>query len=249
MSEISYPDQANAKCYQVEDNSFWFLRRNELIHWLVKRFTREGSFIDLGGGNGFVSRKLQEISHLSATMVEPGKAGCENAVERGVNQVFAGTIESFQPDKLISYIGMFDVLEHIPDDQAFLSYLHGRLETDGRIFITVPAYKFLWSHEDVAAGHRRRYTASLLKQRASEAGFKVEFSSYFFATLIPVIFLLRSIPFAMGKSASKNTERDHQIGLLASILSAVLKLESKLIQRVGPLPFGASLIVVLKKNT
>lgn len=248
MDEISYPDDGNANCYQVEDKSFWFLRRNELIYWVVKRFAKGGSFIDLGGGNGFVSRRLQDISDLSVIMVEPGKTGCENASRRGVQGVFHGTIDDFVPGKRFDNIGMFDVLEHIPEDLTFLKSLHERLEDDGRIFMTVPAYKFLWSDEDVSAGHYRRYTISKLQGIAFESGFEVYFSSYFFASLIPIIFFLRSIPFILRKKKNRSSSDDHSEGFLATMLSALLKIELGLIMKVGRLPVGASCLVILRKR-
>ncbi len=55
-------------------------------------------------------------------------------------------------------IGMFDVLEHIEDDQGILQKLRGNLTDNGSIVLTVPAYPSLWSDFDVRAHHQRRYT-------------------------------------------------------------------------------------------
>ena len=53
---------------------------------------------------------------------------------------------------------MFDVLEHIEDDCATLSNLKRKLSDNGHIFITVPAYNWLWSEHDEINHHKRRYS-------------------------------------------------------------------------------------------
>ena len=56
----------------------------------------------------------------------------------------------------ISAAGLFDVMEHIENDISFLRSINYILLTGGYLFITVPAYNFLWSKEDTLACHFRR---------------------------------------------------------------------------------------------
>ena len=78
-------------------------------------------------------------------------------------------------------VGMFDVLEHVEDDAGFLRTLHETMIPDGRLYLTVPAYQWLWLAEDTYAGHFRRYTLSSLTSILNRAGFDVEFRSYMFS--------------------------------------------------------------------
>jgi hypothetical protein len=39
---ISYPETLNDFCFAVEDNSDWFLFRNELIQYYVKKYLLSG---------------------------------------------------------------------------------------------------------------------------------------------------------------------------------------------------------------
>jgi hypothetical protein len=71
QERVSYPDQGNAACLAVEDRSFWFRHRNGCIVSLVRRFPPEGVFLDIGGGNGFVSRGLTAAG-VTCALVEPG---------------------------------------------------------------------------------------------------------------------------------------------------------------------------------
>ena len=67
--------------------------------------------------------------------------------------------------------GLFDVLEHIPDDAGSLGGVHRLLAPGGgRLYLTVPAYPWLWSPEDELSGHCRRYTLAGLRRVVERAG-------------------------------------------------------------------------------
>ena len=53
ISKVSYPEDGNALCFQIEDNSPWFIQRNDLIKTLIIKHKLKGNFLDIGGGNGF----------------------------------------------------------------------------------------------------------------------------------------------------------------------------------------------------
>ena len=50
---------------------------------------------------------------------------------------------------------LFDVLEHVDDEAGTLAACRRLLAPDGRLFVTVPAYAWLWSRHDELLGHRR----------------------------------------------------------------------------------------------
>jgi hypothetical protein len=59
---ISYPEEGNEACFEVEDRSFWFRYRNACIAEMVRNFPPEGKgpIFDVGGGNGFVAKGLMD---------------------------------------------------------------------------------------------------------------------------------------------------------------------------------------------
>ena len=59
--EVSYPEEGNAQCLQLEDNSYWFQHRNNCITELVKHYSPDATFFDIGGGNGFVAKGLEKV--------------------------------------------------------------------------------------------------------------------------------------------------------------------------------------------
>ena len=97
------------------------------------------------------------------------------------------------PPGCAASVGLFDVLEHIEDEAVALNLIHSLLEPSGRLFLTVPAYQFLYSSEDREAGHFRRYTIPRLHRVLANSNFRIEFSSYIFTPLPPLVFLSRTI--------------------------------------------------------
>ena len=194
---VSYPEEGNEACFEIEDQSFWFRHRNNCIRELVRNFPPRGKgpIFDVGGGNGFVAKGLMDAG-WDVVLVEPGPSGARNAKKRGLDHVICGTTHSagFKNGSLPA-IGVFDVVEHIDDDLGFLRHLRDLLEPGGMLYLTVPAFNFLWSHEDVDAGHFRRYTLGAMEKKLAEAGLKPVFGTCIFGFLTLPVFLLRTLPY------------------------------------------------------
>ena len=247
---VSFPEHGYESCFQIEDKSFWFRKRNEVILHVVHKLKKNGNFADVGGGNGFVASFLQDkLTGSKILLVEPGAVGCQNAKRRGVKEVFNKTLQELEEYHSLDNIGLFDVVEHIQDDGVFLKDIHKKLSPDGKVFITVPAYNFLWSKEDVIAGHFRRYSIKTISERLKTAGFEVEYASGFFITLIPLVFFLRSLPFRMkiGQNDKFDSE-SHNDSFLSRCLEKILSIEIWIISKGIKLSFGASLIVCARKR-
>jgi len=117
-------------------------------------------------------------------------------------------------DRSLPAIGFFDVLEHMEDEQGFLSEIRRCLTPEGRIYLTVPAGNWLWSDADVQAGHFRRYTFASLRHALERAGFHLLFMSKFFSPLPLPLFLRRSLPSFFGRRqlSAGSYSRQHQAG-------------------------------------
>ena len=251
--KISYPKEGNKTCYQVEDKSFWFQHRNNVISEGVKKYNRENIFFDVGGGNGFVSKRLQDDG-LDAYLIEPGVTGSKNAKNRGVNNVICSTIQEIGLNKKSIYsIGLFDVVEHIKEDKQFLNDINMYLKDEGYLYITVPAYNLLWSQEDIDAGHFRRYTLSSMTKILNDAGFKVEYSTYIFSILVVPIFLFRVLFKRLlnkkDKSKIHKVKNDHEMKniLLRKLFEKVFAFELFFIKKGIKVPFGGSCFIICKK--
>ena len=253
VSKVSYPDEGNASCLSIEDTSFWFRHRNNCILGAVKQFPPSTPFFDVGGGNGYVAKALQDTG-LEVVVVEPGSIGAQNARHRGVQHVIHASLEDtgFLPGVLPS-VGLFDVLEHVEDDGAFIRRICDYLRPGGTVYITVPAFEWLWSQEDVSAGHYRRYTRRSLSRVLKEAGLQVEFATCFFAILPLPILIYRTLPHRLGlykaSPSADAVQKDHQIRspLGGRVLNFMLQRELERIKIRRETSFGGSCLAVATK--
>jgi SAM-dependent methyltransferase len=251
-SKVSYPDEGNDACFAVEDASFWFRHRNDCILRAITAYPPPGTLFDIGGGNGYVARAVQDMG-TDVVLVEPGSSGAQNARMRGVRHVVHSTLENagFHRGTLPS-VGLFDVLEHIQEDQAFLEDLNLLMRPGGRVYVTVPAYEALWSGEDDLAGHWRRYTLAGLSRVLNRSGFAVEFATHFFAFLPFPILLMRVLPYRLGVQSRQNSngrmKAEHQpSGLAAGVLRMLTRRELSRLASGRRSAFGASCLAVARK--
>ena len=250
VSGVSHPEAGNEFCYGVEEDSFWFRHRNACIAAAIQRLPPGGPFLDIGGGNGYVAQALQELG-IDVALVEPGPVGARNAIKRGVRQVVCAALEDvdFQPGT-VPAAGLFDVVEHIPDDIGFLQGIHRLMLPGGRLYLTVPAYNWLWSPEDDLAGHCRRYTLGAISRVVESAGFEVEFPTCFFTFLPLPILLVRVLPYRLGLvHRETHSKSDHKklTGPGGRLLQQVLRWEAGRIRDGRPIRFGGSCLVVARK--
>ncbi|MBX2847245.1 MAG: class I SAM-dependent methyltransferase [Acidiferrobacterales bacterium] len=252
---VSYPEDGNEDCFEIEDGSFWFKHRNQCIGAAVELYppVDKGAIFDVGGGNGYVARGLEQLGY-PVVLVEPGIQGARNGRKRGIDNVICATTTTAQfLNNSLSAVGLFDVIEHIEDDAQFVASIKALLKEAGYVYATVPAYNALWSDEDISAGHYRRYTLQTISNVFAQAGLNVVFSSYIFRPLPLPILLLRSIPFRLGlskRSKSKDAAiRDHtgDESIVAGLMNRLLESEVKKIKSSQTMRFGGSCLIVAQK--
>ena len=151
-------------------------------------------------------------------------------------------------------VGLFDVLEHIEQEAEFLSLVSGMLSVHGLVFLTVPAYAWLWSREDEEAGHFRRYTRTSLAGVLERAGFRIEYSTYIFSVLPLGVLLGRVAPYRLGLQQRKTSDprtagRQHRTrtGLIARVLERIWAWELCRIRRRLGICIGGSCLMVARK--
>ena len=247
-SSVSYPDGGHDACFALEDSSFWFAHRNECISRALGRFPFAGPFLDVGGGNGAVSKRLA-ADGIDTVVLEPGASGASNARRRGLPNVIRATLAeaAFAPASF-GAAGLFDVIEHVEDDARILGDVHRVLRPRGVLCVTVPAYAWLWSAEDDQAGHFRRYTLSRLGDLLAQSGFEPRYLTYFFAPLTVPLFFLRSVRYRLSQPVRGDAQaaaRQHAPSrVVRAAVDRCLAPELLAIGRGGTIPFGTSCLAI-----
>lgn len=250
---VSYPENGHAVCFDIEDASFWYRHRNRCIVEAMKNFPPSGCLFDIGGGNGVVAASVKEAG-FEVAVVEPGLQGALNAKHRGVETVVCSTLEAahFEPN-ILPAVGLFDVIEHVEEDVEFLSEVFRAMKPHGRLFVTVPAHRWLWSNNDRHLGHFRRYSLARLRQTLESIGFDVEYGTYFFRLLPIPLLVIRTLPSLLGcgrnvNARTKRMEHDASGARWSRFLRQVLENEVSTIQRKRTIAMGASCLVVASKT-
>jgi SAM-dependent methyltransferase len=241
----------------VEDRHFWFKARNRLIFELTKKLSRDlkpnSLVLEVGCGTGNVLRFLCKACPACRVVgLELWFEGLRHSQKRSNALLVQGDIRNFPFGKQFDLIGMFDVLEHLPEDHETLLALRQALVRGGKLLITVPAHQLLWSHFDEASHHCRRYSLAGIRKTLTEAGFEVQFLSQFMASLFPLVWVFRKVA---GLRVRKHTDSGkrlaakefHLIPVVNEALAWELDLEARWLARGHTLPIGTSLIVLARR--
>ncbi|WP_300394260.1 class I SAM-dependent methyltransferase [Henriciella sp.] len=235
---------------RLEAGNFWFKGRNRLILWAMRTFChRQQSFLEVGCGTGFVlSAVVEQNPETDAMGSELFVDGLKIAAERVPSASFI-QMDAREIPYVAEFdvVGAFDVIEHIEEDEIVLAQLHQALRKGGKLLLTVPQHKLLWSQADVYACHKRRYSAKELHHKVRAAGFEIERTTSFVTTLLPAMVVSR----LMGKkSSAEDFDETKELELpswMNAVFYAMLRFELALIRLGIGLPVGGTRMLVARK--
>ena len=176
---------------KLEHTHFWFVSRRKIFFDLLDRqfggqSTAGKRVLEIGCGAGGMLGPLQSYGEVAGLDIDHEYVAFCKA--RGFTNVLCGSgYELPFADASFDLVCLFDTIEHIPDQELALREVRRVLRPGGSIFVSVPAYQWLWSHNDKTAHHCRRYTASRLRAVLRKTGFAPQKTSYFNSFLLPLI--------------------------------------------------------------
>jgi SAM-dependent methyltransferase len=178
---------------KVEDTHWWYRARRHLVGQCLERLSLPPCcrILEIGAGTGGNFSLLKRFGRVSA--MEPSSEARDLAAELRGLRPLRGALPYEVPfgDEQFDLICMFDVLEHVEDDLEALRMVGRHLAPGGYLVLTVPAYRWLWSHHDEILHHKRRYTRRALTELTRQAGLLVVRSTYFNSLILPVVVVTR----------------------------------------------------------
>ncbi|WP_420969530.1 class I SAM-dependent methyltransferase [Bradyrhizobium sp. B120] len=231
---------------KIEAGHFWFVARNRLIVGLVDRFfPRARSFMEIGCGTGFVLRAIagsRKWDRLVGSELHP--AGLEHARKRLPSQVEFVQMDArdLPAEGIFDLTGVFDVVEHIADDELVLKGLRAATKSGGGTIITVPQHPWLWSRADEIVHHQRRYRRGELEAKLRSNGFEVLFSSSFTSLLFPLMMASRLKP--RKTSAVEDVYEFRLNPTINGLFRGILEAEVRMALAGVRWPAGGSRVVV-----
>jgi SAM-dependent methyltransferase len=243
MREDFYADY-----FRLEDRHWWFVGRRKILLALLDRYVGPDSgtrrVLDVGCGTGSMLGYLSRYG--SPEGVDSEEAAISFCRERGLPGVSVAAVPPLPfPDGRFDLVTAFDFLEHVDDDEGALAEVRRVLSPGGTFFVTVPAYRFLWGNQDRISHHRRRYTASALRDRLISAGLNPRRVTYFNTLLFPPIAAVRlgrRLWPSDGRPRS-DLEMTAETGLSNRVLATLFAAEARVLLR-RDLPFGVSVLAI-----
>ena len=238
--------QVYLRMAELDKRHWWFVARRRILRSLIERKVRppkEARILEIGCGTGHNLGMLSEFGALEATELDAGaRELASSRLGRAVAEAALPDLSMF-PASSFDLIALLDVLEHVENDATALAAIRSRLKVGGKLLVTVPANRWMWSAHDASHHHHRRYTKRQLRDAATNAGLRIDLLSHFNTLLFP--------PIAAARLAGKLLGRDRADdsippGPVNGILRGIFELEAPLVGRV-PLPFGVSLVAILSR--
>jgi SAM-dependent methyltransferase len=150
----------------VEDRHWWWRARREIVGDVIARFAPASvpgglRVAEVGCASGGNLAMLARFGSVLGTERE-GSAITHFRQKRGdAFRVVQHAIPEPLPETF-HILAMLDVLEHLPDDAGAVQWAAEHLAPGGILVVTVPAFRFLWTEQDDAVHHLRRYTPATL---------------------------------------------------------------------------------------
>jgi ubiquinone/menaquinone biosynthesis C-methylase UbiE len=212
--------------------------------WMLEKISSYlgDSILEIGAGIGnytqyFIGKKQVYAIELSPSCLKILRAKFQ-ADRIKLFQIDAASPEILAlKDNHIDTIVCLNVLEHIEQDVVALKNFYKILRPSGYLILQLPALKILYGNIDRQLGHYRRYTKKMVSEKVKKTNFKIERMDY-----LNLIGTFGWFYDARIKGIVNQNEQ-HVVFFDNRIVPIVRRFEQNL-----KIPFGQSLLVILKKD-
>lgn len=231
--------------FEIADvEHFWIRRRFEVLQHLAGNLIPAArEMAEIGCGHGLLQLQIESTYGREVSGFDLNDAALKKNLSEH-SGVFCYDIFRRDPALRARFdlIFLFDVLEHIDDEDGFLQAAAFHLAPNGSLIINVPSGQWMYSVYDRAAGHKRRYSISTLGATALRNGMQITNWSYWGMPLMPLL-IVRKLWLAGRRDEADiiSAGFDPRGNLMNRLLTRVSRCE--------PVPqklFGTSLMAVLR---
>ena len=241
-----------------EDRHWWFATRTRAILTYLDMFVgtqgRETRrLLDVGCGAGNMAHHLRLYGRYMG--VDINTKPLRVARERHL-PVIEGSADALPVRaEAFDLVTLLDTVEHVPNEHGVFSEVHRVLKPGGKLLVTVPAFMFLWSKNDVLNRHQRRYRRLELVHKLNTHGFRVLRSSYnnfFIFPLAAAVIVARRGRLEPDLASPHFDEEAYQVEMeptpepLNTLLHGVGRFEAGFLRRFN-FPWGTGIIAIAAK--
>jgi len=248
----------------------WELGRFEIIKKNVRQVHSKMSkgskrvLVDIGCGDAYVLRRLyglfefDRVVGVDVNFTDENRANLLKVNDKIEYLTHISQLNLDSTDQVMILLN--DVIEHVEEHVQFLEELKSKLDSVEHcsVFITVPAYQFLFSQHDIDLGHYRRYKVRDLEAYSNHLKMQAKSKGYFFFSLFLIRAMQKWVSGSMKIDPNASSNNEESIGvaewngsaLLTGILTWFLRLDYgflKLMSSIGIQLPGLSAYIVYSK--
>ncbi|MBS3103599.1 class I SAM-dependent methyltransferase, partial [Candidatus Woesearchaeota archaeon] len=197
------------KIYALQKGGWWFGNaRNKLVISLLKDMYADldkKKLLDVGCSEGAFLDYLKK-NKLDFMAIDVDENAINFCKERGFekNIRYGSILDIPFKENTFDIVTALDVIEHVEDDIRALGEMKRVCKKDGILFLIVPAHKWLWSSNDDAYHHHRRYNIGRIRYIAKECELKILTISHFNILLLPLFVFLTFLKKLFPNKKSSN---------------------------------------------
>jgi len=235
---------------KFEEKHFWMSARRFYLRRIFNEFVKlEDAILEIGAGTGYVAKYLINHGYRNYAIGDIHKRGLVLSGDYAYRHKYQFNLMRTVFTEHFDVVGMFDVLEHISDDDSTVKNINKMLKKGGRVIVTVPAHMWLWSKQDAIAYHRKRYEIKELKELFLRNGFNILKISGFFFSLIPFMYLRKIINCDDGKISDGDYRGRFKVNVVFNmLLKMMLHIEMAVFKNCSSC-YGGSIVLVAEKLT
>lgn len=161
------------------------------LEQMIDHYQLQPPFLDVGCGIGDLSCYLAG-KNWQGKSIDFSETAIEKA-QKNLKKFPLITVENkslFDEKEKFKTILMWDILEHLEEDEIALQKIHTLLLEGGHLLVAIPSNPSEWRWDDDFYGHYRRYSAQDISDKLIRAGFK---PIIFWDFTYPVFWIMRRI--------------------------------------------------------